>query len=45
MDAANREFGKTYSLRGVSKLMKRMEMSYAKPTYILVAVDRIIFYR
>jgi transposase len=34
-----REFGKTYSIRGVSKLMHRMEMSYTKPTYTLAAAD------
>jgi transposase len=34
-----REFGKTYSIRGVSKLMHRMELSYTKPTYTLAAAD------
>jgi transposase len=34
-----REFGKTYSIRGVSKLMHRMDMSYTKPTYTLAAAD------
>jgi transposase len=34
-----REFGHTYSLRGVSKLMHRMGMSYTKPTYTLEAAD------
>jgi transposase len=33
------EFGKTYSIRGVSKLMHRMELSYTKPTYTLAAAD------
>jgi transposase len=35
----NREFGKTYSIRGVSKLMHRMDLSYTKPTYTLAAAD------
>jgi transposase len=34
-----REFGETYSIRGVSKLMHRMELSYTKPTYTLAAAD------
>jgi transposase len=34
-----REFRKTYSIRGVSKLMHRMELSYTKPTYTLAAAD------
>jgi transposase len=34
-----REFGHTYSIRGVSKLMHRMGMSYTKPTYTLEAAD------
>ncbi len=29
------EFGKTYSLRGVSKMLERMDLSYTKPTYTL----------
>ncbi|WP_342556551.1 IS630 family transposase [Paenibacillus sp. FSL H8-0548] len=32
-------FGKTYSIRGVSKLMHRMDLSYTKPTYTLAAAD------
>nr|WP_275900928.1 winged helix-turn-helix domain-containing protein [Paenibacillus periandrae] len=35
----HREFGKTYSIRGVSKLLHRMELSYTKPTYTLAAAD------
>ncbi|MGG2199582.1 IS630 family transposase [Paenibacillus validus] len=35
----HREFSKTYSIRGVSKLMHRMELSYTKPTYTLAAAD------
>jgi transposase len=35
-----REFGSQYSIRGVSKLMERLEMSYTKPTYILAAADK-----
>jgi transposase len=35
----NREFGKPYSIRGVSKLMHRMNLSYTKPTYTLAAAD------
>jgi transposase len=34
-----REFGKSYSIRGVSKLMHRMELSYTKPTYTLAAAN------
>jgi transposase len=34
-----REFGHSYSIRGVSKLMHRMGMSYTKPTYTLEAAD------
>lgn len=35
----HREYGKSYSIRGVSKLMHRMELSYTKPTYTLAAAD------
>jgi transposase len=35
----SREFGKSYSIRGVSKLMHRMGLSYTKPTYTLAAAD------
>jgi transposase len=34
-----REFGKSYSIRGVSKMMKRLGLSYTKPTYTLAAAD------
>jgi transposase len=34
-----REFAKRYSIRGVSKLMHRMQLSYTKPTYTLAAAD------
>lgn len=34
-----REFGYTYSLRGVSKMMHRQGVSYTKPTYTLEAAD------
>jgi transposase len=34
-----REFGESYSIRGVSKLMHRMKLSYTKPTYTLAAAD------
>jgi transposase len=34
-----REFGQTYSLRGVSKMMHREGLSYTKPTYSLAAAD------
>lgn len=33
------EFGKEYSIRGVSKMMKRLGLSYTKPTYTLAAAD------
>lgn len=32
-DYISREFGKIYSIRGVSKLMHRMDLSYTKLTY------------
>jgi transposase len=35
----NREFKQVYSIRGVSKLMHRMGLSYTKPTYTLAAAD------
>jgi transposase len=35
----NREFKKDYSIRGVSKLMRRIGLSYTKPTYTLAAAD------
>jgi transposase len=38
-DYIKREFGKSYSIRGVSKLMHRMDLSYTKPTYTLAAAD------
>lgn len=34
-----REFGQTYSLRGVSKMMERLDLSYTKPTYTLAQAD------
>ncbi|WP_213587784.1 winged helix-turn-helix domain-containing protein [Paenibacillus sp. J2TS4] len=34
-----REFEQSYSLRGASKLMHRLNMSYTKPTYTLAAAD------
>jgi transposase len=34
-----REFGKQYSIRGVSKMMHRLGLSYTKPTYTLAAAD------
>lgn len=34
-----REFGQEYSLRGVSKLMHRLGLSYTKPTYTLAVAD------
>lgn len=38
-DYIEREYGFGYSLRGVSKLMERMNMSYTKPTYTMAAAD------
>jgi transposase len=35
----NSEFGKNYSLKGVSLMMKRLGLSYTKPTYTLAAAD------
>ncbi|WP_177186577.1 winged helix-turn-helix domain-containing protein [Paenibacillus sp. CF384] len=35
----NREFKQDYSIRGISKLMHRMGLSYTKPTYTLAAAD------
>jgi transposase len=34
-----REFGFSYSIRGISKMMHRLGLSYTKPTYTLVAAD------
>ena len=34
-----REFGHEYSIRGVSKMMHRLGLSYTKPTYTLAAAD------
>ncbi|WP_340398568.1 IS630 family transposase [Paenibacillus sp. FSL H8-0079] len=34
-----REWGHRYSLRGISKLMERLGLSYTKPTYTLAAAD------
>lgn len=34
-----REFGQNYSIRGISKMMHRMGLSYTKPTYTLAAAD------
>jgi transposase len=34
-----REFGHRYSLRGVSKMLHRLGLSYTKPTYTLAAAD------
>jgi transposase len=34
-----REFGTSYSIRGVSKMMERLGLSYTKPTYTLAAAD------
>lgn len=34
-----REFGPSYSLRGISKMMHRQGLSYTKPTYTLAAAD------
>ncbi|MEW9106946.1 winged helix-turn-helix domain-containing protein, partial [Paenibacillus sp.] len=34
-----REFGPSYAIRGVSKLMHRLDMSYTKPIYTLEAAD------
>ncbi|WP_442956445.1 helix-turn-helix domain-containing protein [Paenibacillus sp. YIM B09110] len=35
----SREFEKSYSIRGISKLMHRMGLSYTKPTYTLAAAN------
>ena len=40
-DYIERTYGFQYSLRGVSKLMERMNMSYTKPTYTLAAADPV----
>lgn len=34
-------YGCKYSLRGVSKLMEHMDISYTKPTYTLAAADPV----
>ncbi|KEQ21631.1 transposase, partial [Paenibacillus tyrfis] len=36
----HREFGRDYSIRGVSKMMHRLGLSYTKPTYTLAAADK-----
>jgi transposase len=38
-DFIKQEFGFTYSLRGISKMMHRQGLSYTKPTYTLAAAD------
>lgn len=35
-----REFGHSYSLRGVSKMLHRLGLSYTKPTHTLAAADK-----
>ncbi|MBG9792580.1 transposase, partial [Paenibacillus dendritiformis] len=40
-DYIERTYGCTYSLRGVSKMMEHMGMSYTKPTYTLAAADPV----
>jgi transposase len=34
-----REFEQEYSIRGISKIMHRLNLSYTKPTYTLAAAD------
>ncbi|MDT2294635.1 winged helix-turn-helix domain-containing protein [Paenibacillus larvae] len=34
-----REWGHCYSLRGISKVMERLGLSYTKPTYTPAAAD------
>ncbi len=41
VDYIERVYGHSYSLRGVSKLMERMNMSFTKPTCTLAAADPI----
>jgi transposase len=38
-DFIKREFGPSYSLRGISKMMHRQGLSYTRPTYTLAAAD------
>lgn len=38
-DHIEQTYNCTFSIRGTSKLMHRMEMSYTKPTYTLAAAD------
>lgn len=40
-DYIERTYGHRYSIRGVSKLMEHMKMSFTKPTYTLAAADPI----
>lgn len=40
-DYIERTYGHRYSLRGVSKVMLHMKMSFTKPTYTLAAADPI----
>jgi transposase len=38
-DYIKREYNQSYSIRGISKLMHRLGLSYTKPTYTLAATD------
>jgi transposase len=38
-DFIKREFGPSYSLRGISKMMHRQGLSYTRPTYTLATAD------
>jgi len=40
-DYIERTYGRRYSIRGVSKVMEHLKMSFTKPTYTLAAADPI----
>lgn len=35
-----REYGHKYSIKGVTKILKRMGLSYTRPTYVLAKADK-----
>jgi putative transposase len=35
-----REYGLTCTIRGITGMLKRMELSYTRPTYVLAKADK-----
>lgn len=35
-----REYGYTYSIRGITKILDRLRLSYTRPTYVLAKADK-----